>query len=188
MGYTPVSVYRPVSPWLSRPFLRNTPPSALLPWLLDSGSLTARLQQHSQGDFAVRLLRQYWGVPRRDEAEQLGLCQRQVALIREVILQGKQQPWVFARSILPDSSLTGQLRHLRWLDNRPLGALLFRYPHLQRHPIQVARFTSASTMGAEFHAADCLWGRRSTFFIDDKPLLVAEVFLPAFVDSLNPLV
>lgn len=151
-------------------------------WLLDTGSLTQRLVHASDGKFAVQVLRQQLDTPRLSERRVLGLAARRVALIREVILLGDAVPWVYARSVIPLSTLTGRLRRLRHLDNRPLGALLFEDPSMCREPVEVACHTHANTqlpssLGVR---GSPLWGRRSVFRLDQKPLLVSEVFLPGF--------
>jgi chorismate lyase len=149
--------------------------------LLDRGSLTERLIAVSDGQFRVEVLRQRWGVARADEARLLGLKPRQAALIREVILHGKHQPWVYARSILPAKSLNHSLRHLKRLGNKPLGAVLFSDPHLQRSDIEIARL---DPQHLPFGISQAVWGRRSVFFLHGQPLLVSEVFLPDFIAAL----
>lgn len=160
----------------------NLAPNAnLRPWLLDKGSLTAKLIHLSQGDFRVEVVRQVYSRASRSEAEALGIAQQRISLIREVVLMGCNQPWVFARSVLPLSSISGKLRHLRKQGGRPLGAFLFNQPQLVRSPIALALinrhhgYVPATLMGE-----DSLWGRRSIFYVAGKPLLVSEVFLPDF--------
>lgn len=166
---------------------RGQLPRPLAPWLLDEGSLTARLQVHSQGDFEVQLLNQGWGQAKPSELIALKCSSRHKILVREVLLKGKGQPWVFARSLVPYTSLTGRLKALKQLDNKPLGALLFQDPNMHRDPIEVAavhrhhNYVDASVALAEDFE---LWGRRSVFYIDQNPLLVSEVFLPDFIASL----
>ena len=143
-------------------------------WLSDTGSLTARLLELSQGDLKVRVLQQSLEVPAFSERQLLGIGDRKRALVREVILFGANQPWVYARSIVPLTTLTGRLRKLRRLTNQPLGELLFKDPTMRREPVQVACFEPASNINLP------IWGRRSVFKLDNKPLLVAEVFLPDF--------
>jgi len=148
-------------------------------WLLDSGSLTQRLTQASGGEFRVEILRQAILPTYSSEAIVLGIPHRQQALVREVILLGRNTPWVFARSVIPLSTLTGRLRSLSKLDNRPLGALLFQDPNLQRSAMEVARINLQHRyLPPRLKAThpDC-WGRRSRFLLDNKPLLVSEVFL-----------
>ncbi len=165
--------------------LHQRPPRVLHTWLDDGGSLTARLVALSEGQFRVEVLQQYLALPSREEQQALGMARPSRALIREVILMGCNQPWVFARSVLPLSSLSGRLRHLRKQRNRPLGAFLFSQPQLERSPIAVAAFnTHDGYLPASIPCPYPLWGRRSIFALDGKPLLVSEVFLPALCDQL----
>lgn len=158
-------------------------PAELRDWLLDSGSLTRRLQQASDGQLSVQVLSQSVQLPRFSERRALGLAPRKVALIREVLLLGRGVPWVYARSVIPMHTLTGRLRKLRHLDSRPLGALLFNDPAMSREPLEWACIPANKS--ATFHAnlAPCnqpIWGRRSVFKLSAKPLLVCEMFLPDF--------
>ncbi len=119
-------------------------------------------------------------LPRPEEARALGLAPRRFALIREVLLLGGGEPRVFARSVLPVATLTGRMRHLRHLDNRPLGDLLFRNASLKRGEIEVARVPGHRLPAGLVDPAQRLWGRRSVFRLEGKPLLVSEIFLPSF--------
>lgn len=168
-----------------QPFFRLrrplAPDAGLGSWLMDKGSLTAKLIKLSQGDFRVDVVRQVYARASHSEAAALGIAFHHLCLIREVVLMGHNQPWVFARSVLPLSSLSGKLRHLRKQGKRPLGAFLFSQPQLLRSPIALAlinrhhKYVPANLMGEE-----SLWGRRSIFYVAAKPLLVSEVFLAKF--------
>ncbi|OUS17337.1 hypothetical protein A9Q88_03595 [Gammaproteobacteria bacterium 50_400_T64] len=160
-------------------------PSHWRHWLLDRGSLTQRLVAASGGQFRVRILSQAIAKPRRSEAKVLGIANSHLAVIREVILYGKDQPWVYARSVLPLSSLTGRLARLRNLDERPLGAILFADPSMRRSKLELARVQPAKVaLPVELGIFDTpLWGRRSVFYVADKPLLVSEIFLPTFTPA-----
>lgn len=172
---------RPRQPW------HLHPSTALRSWLLDSGSLTAKLQKLSNGHFSVEVLRQVHARASRSEALALGIGFNELCLIREVILRGHHQPWVFARSVLPLRSLTGSLRHLRKQGTRPLGAFLFSQPHLKRSPIALALISGHHAYLPEaLIGANPVWGRRSVFSLADKPLLVSEVFLPGFASAISP--
>lgn len=140
-------------------------------WLLDRGSLTQHLVEASRGHFRVDVVRQLWGRPSRSEARALNIDPRQRVLIREVRLLGHDQPWVFARTIIPASTLTGKQRKLNGLGCRSLGSVLFSDPTMKRGPLQVSRLTQSS--------GEITWARRSLFYLANKPLLVTEVFLPA---------
>jgi chorismate--pyruvate lyase len=158
-------------------------PNSLLPWLLAEGSLTRLLIKASGGDFRVQRIEQGWGRPTRSEAQLLGLPPGRRALIREVILWGRGEPWVYGRSILPVSTLSGDLRRLRRLQNSSLGALLFSYPQLRRAPFQLA-VVDGRTLPGPAQCAQTLWGRRSRFELRQRALIVSEVFLPAFQQHL----
>ncbi|MEH6825412.1 MAG: chorismate lyase [Motiliproteus sp.] len=148
-------------------------PGRLLPghWLLDSGSLTARLVALSGGDFRVEVVAQGWERPNISEALALQIDPRLKVLVREVRLLGCGQVWVHARSLIPATTLTGRHRKLATLGSRPLGEVLFTDPGMQRGAIETARVPLYSP-------ASRAWARRSVFYLDHKPLLVSEVFLP----------
>lgn len=174
--------YREAPRWLpANQFVGGNRPLTAASWLLDTGSLTAHLRRESRGEFHVRILRQYWGVPQLSERRLLGLGDRDWAMIREVLLCCHQQPWVYARSILPLSSMTGHLRRLRGLDSRPLGHLLFADRSMRREPFELCRVRASALPLVELSEDSTeLWGRRSCFVHGDRRILVGEIFLPAF--------
>lgn len=162
-------------------------PPLLRPWLLAEGSLTRLLIAASAGDFRVERVVQEWQRPTLSEARLLELDPSHYALIREVILWGRGKPWVYARSVIPSHSLRGNLRRLRRLHNSSLGALLFRFPQLQRTPFELARIDTnilSVPLRASSAANNTLWARRSRFSIDDRALIVGEIFLDDFVKTL----
>lgn len=145
-------------------------------WLLDQQSLTHKLIKASDNNFRVQRLKQVWAVPNQSEQQALAMRPREVALIREVFLYCNEQPWVYARSVLPYRSLCGPLRFLRFLQHSSLGSELFKYPHLERHGFDIAVVASNELpIKLEPHA---LYARRSVFSLQQNPVLVAEFFLP----------
>ncbi|GHD34976.1 chorismate--pyruvate lyase family protein [Halioglobus pacificus] len=167
-----------------RPEARYT--NAILPprqrrWLLDDGSLTARLISTGAGIFTVTRLFQGWRPPMPSEQRRLRLASRQLALVREVVLSLDSNPVVFARSVFPVASLEGELRHLRKLQNRSLGAILFSHPAMHRTPFELARLPGDSRyIPSALHQSEPAWGRRSCFELGGKSLMVSEVFLEGF--------
>jgi chorismate--pyruvate lyase len=166
-------------------FSSTAMPRALRGWLLDKASLTLRLQQLCPGRFRVRVLSQSWGKPFGNEARVLGMKPGSLALIRQVQLLCGEQAWVYARTVMPVSSLCGRLQRLAHLGTRPLGGMLFADPGMQRGGMELARLGTGQAMhvAATFHLASPpveIWGRRTVFRLADKPLLVSEIFLPAF--------
>ncbi len=173
----PMPVWNPPRHWLTPArHWQLAPPAPVRDWLREPGSLTARLVREAGGDFRVVLLAQYWGRPAPEEARRMGLAPGRYALIREVALLGRGEPWVRARSVLPVTSLVGPGRRLRKLGTRSLGHLLFRDPTLHRGPIEIARLQQAE--GPVF-------ARRSHLVFHGRPVLVAECFLPALLRQLR---
>lgn len=168
--------------WLpANQFVGAQRPLTAAPWLLDTGSLTAHLRRKSGGHFRVQVLSQRWGLPRLSERRLLGMGDRDWGLIREVLLCCHDQPWVYARSILPARSLSGHLRRLRGLDSRPLGHLLFTDRSMRRIPYEICHTAAADLPLCELQdSAAMLWGRRSCFVFGERPIMVSEIFLPDF--------
>jgi chorismate--pyruvate lyase len=157
-------------------------PENLGSWLGDDGSLTRKLVALSKDQFEVQVLRQEVATPGAAEANALKMTQQTPVMIREVVLKGRGRPWVFARSILPMTTMTGRLAGLRTLSNQPLGELLFQDPSMTREALEAACLPARilSVPAALAAGDEPLWARRSVFFLDQKPLLVSEVFLSEF--------
>ncbi len=175
-------LYEPV--WRVRlRMFAQTVPTEMLDWLFDRGSLTRRLQIACGEDFRVELLEQRWQRPMLNEAMRLGVSPDRRALIRQVYLFCHNRPVVYARTVIPLSTLSGAERHLACLGNRPLGAVLFGTSNMSRDEMEVAcirpaqRIFAPATQVLAFEP-ESIWGRRSVFYLAHKPLLVSEVFLP----------
>ncbi len=154
-------------------------------WLFDTGSLTARLIDHCPGTFSVRVLSVKRETPTPDEIDVLGMRPRSLAIVRQVQLYCDDTPLVYARTIIPVSSLRGPLRGLVQLGNRPLGALLFSDPCMQRLPMEVAALSVKSPIHrlTGYSGKQPISGRRSVFIMKKQKLLVSEFFLPGLVDG-----
>lgn len=152
-------------------------------WLRDHGSLTKAIVGRCDGRFRVEVLLQCWGKPLASERKLLGMRAGEVAIIREVKLLCNDGAWVFARTLIPVSSLRGKARQLAFLGNKPLGAVLFSSPSTRRKKIQYARLDNRHALYAQAcshsdHETEDLWGRRTLFEYAGKPILVNEIFLP----------
>ncbi|MBU0500564.1 MAG: chorismate lyase [Gammaproteobacteria bacterium] len=161
----------------------DAPPVGALDWLQDAGSLTQRLRAACGGVFSVHVRRQEWSRGYPGEAKLLGIKPFRAALVREVELRCNGRAWVFARTLIPISSLRGAARRLKMLGNRPLGAVLFADPSLTRGETQFVYLTPGQSLFESAVAGlsakpDGLWGRRTLFHLAGKPLLVNEIFLP----------
>jgi chorismate lyase len=152
-------------------------------WLTDRGSLTRRLQMYCPR-FGVERLKQSMARPNQDEYIPLGLFPGRNALIREVLLKEADLPLVFAHSVIPLAGLSGPWVALSGLGNRPLGAALFSNPRIDRLALAFKRVDRRHPLyqDAARHVAEpppALWARRSLFSLENQPILVTEVFLPA---------
>lgn len=182
------------------------PPREIASWLLEPGSLTARLRHQFGAAFKVVLLGQSWQRPFIEESCSLGLASGQRSIVREVCLQNGDIPLILARSIIPAKTLHGADRRLGNLGTQPLGHILFSDPRLKRLQLEItqlgctsvvddsdqsgraARLTCPSrtlTTGKPSgliteHGDDSgrVWGRRSLYSLGGgHKLLVAEFFL-----------
>ncbi|KDM92346.1 chorismate--pyruvate lyase family protein [Photobacterium galatheae] len=136
-------------------------------WLHEQGSLSRRFARYCH-QFSVRLLGQH---PLRAQALKPG--ERQMlgdvdCLERCVLLEGDGVPWVFARTLIPLPTLTGDEHDLAQLGDLPLGYRVFTDQSARRDALQLAQ---TSLEGKR------LWARRSRLWVKEKPMLVAELFL-----------
>ncbi len=157
--------------------------------LFDPGSTTARFKQISP-HFKIRVLQQQWQQPQSSEILFLQMVPRTRALIREVEIVLHDVVWMVARTVIPATTLTGSQRRLiDQLDERPIGKLLFSDPHLKRTEYEVALLTPAHKEYAPLahlkFISDPIWVRRSLFYLDHKPLMLIEYFLPPLVEELR---
>lgn len=172
----------------ARAQLRFCIPGPVRNWLLDEGSLTRLVIRNCPQRFRVRVLYQGWRRPQPGERRVLRMSVAGAVFIREVELYCGSRPWVFARTLIPAGTLRGGARRLAHLRDRPLGAVLFADPRVLRGRLEVAELlpehllfrAAAERLGS---VPGSLWGRRRVFHVDDKPLLVNEIFLPDLPDS-----
>lgn len=174
--------------WLNKPIQANK----LQPWLIDNNSLTARLLLRFR-KFAVEPIAVKYAKLVQEEAALLRQPSYQVALIREVLLMGDNQPVVFAHSVLPRASLRGAWNGLGKLGNQPLGATLFANPKVRRTALSYKKLTPGHvlyqhatrhlTQNIEVRKPSYLWARRSIFSLSCANIMVTEVFLPQLLET-----
>ncbi|SDI13594.1 chorismate--pyruvate lyase family protein [Propionivibrio dicarboxylicus] len=175
-----------------KPWRRHWPgprrPAAFRQWLLDDGSLTARLQR--RGKFSLRVVAQGLATPTADEAALFGLGPTQQARIREVVLSVDGTPLVFAHTVLPTQPRGPLTRWIARLGNRSLGSMLFRHPGFSRTPLLCQPIDRRGNLHRRAVEAlgiapdTTLWARRSSFAFATQRLLVTEIFSPALWSAL----
>ena len=164
--------------WQSPSDLATPPTPEQLPWLLDEHSLTQRLTELSEQQFAVQPLAEGWQVLRADECLALNVPIGSEGWVREVYLLGAGIPWVFARSVAARAELERAGVDLASLGRRSLGELLFSEWAFARGELTLCQYPPLALPAQAQHTG--LWARRSCFSRASLGVLVAEVFLPAF--------
>ncbi len=173
---TPKSVY-------VEDFHRAFSEQGLYPWLMDAGSFMQRLERHGITDAAIRILQEGWDVATAEELAALNFSAEDKMWVREVIIASGDVTWMYARTVIPQATLTGKEQELQRLETRSLGSILFKYKNLQRSQFEIFALDQESLEHQRIshytNAAHIeLWGRRSTFFLGKKTLLLTEVFFP----------
>lgn len=170
-------------PLFEEPSSDDTPFDPLLRnWLLNTGSLTERLQANCH-KFAVQLLGQQEGDISKEESQflygQFGDAHEKTQ-VREVFLTGNSANWVFARSLLPCSFLDNEMDELTHLGTKPLGKIIFNDPRFVRQGFQLVEcpVKCKTLRNLNIVSKHACWGRRSLFQFKSYRIMVAEIFLP----------
>ncbi|MBF4424385.1 chorismate lyase [Vibrio anguillarum] len=137
-------------------------------WLLEQGSLSRMLEAQCQ-QLSVELLHNKLVEAEKLQGDEMALLSDEACLLRQVVLRGDQQPWVLGRTLIPQSSMLGQQYDLARQGDIPLGLTVFRAEHVKRDALQV---------GWAMMEEGPLLARRSRLWMNNKPMLVAELFLP----------
>jgi len=159
--------------------------------LLEPGSLIKHLEKFSPQEISLSLEAQLWKRPHPDESKLLDLRSGGYGLLRESFLTCDAHPWVYARTIIPPRTLLGSRRLAHW-GNKPLGYYLFSDKLTYRDKIEIARIKTSNIpyepiYNLAIEEDNLLWGRRSIFYIRNKPLLLIEILLPEAIKCINSL-
>lgn len=159
----------------------HTCPEKMQSWLYDHNSLTLKLESLSKA-FHVEVKQE---INIKSSLQLSGYFNDEKdILVREVLLFIDNIPVVFAQTEIPLSTLTDEQKALAEIGNTSLGKLLFQDPSMLRGQIEVTSFSENSPLHEFCQSIDqetdkILWARRSLFYVNNKPLLVSELFLPA---------
>jgi len=159
----------------------HTLPESVQSWAYEAGSLTQRLRDYYGNTITVIILFHQWRTPFLSERRQLHLPLSRFSLIREVMLHTNGKPLLLARTIIPEETIKVAHRNLAHLGTRPLGEVIFSYPDLERVTmdltlIRPTDWTAQTQQKA--HINQTIWGRRTVYAIQKRPMLVSEFFLP----------
>lgn len=178
--------------WKDANLIGNTSLSAnLRKCLLDTGSLIKHLEIYSPEKISLALEAQSWGKPYPEESKILNLRNGGYGFLRETFLMCGSNPWVYARTIIPPRTLLGSRRLAYW-GTKPLGYYLFSDKLTYRGKIEISALKTSSIpyypiYNLAIEENSTLWGRRSIFYLKNKPLLLTEIFLPEAIKCISSL-
>jgi chorismate--pyruvate lyase len=150
------------------PALFRFPSAWVSAWLLAEGSLSLSLNAHCQ-QLSVKLLKNQWLENDRLTGQEASLLPDEACLLRQVILAGDEVDWVLGSTLIPRSSAQDTDYDFTQQGELPLGVTIFRAENVKRDRLQVANIMADGR---------CLFARRSRLWMDHKPMLVTEIFLP----------
>ena len=134
-------------------------------WLLEEGPITKRIK--SNKEFKLKLIQDE--VSAVDESEKQFINYNSTNIrVREVLLFGDEIPMVFARTIIPNSTIKEGLADLGTLGNKPLGDILFEKDVFLKEDVLYASFMNEDKL---------FWGRKRKYSVKGYPFSVMEVFL-----------
>lgn len=152
--------------------------SPLNQWLFDHDSLTKRLLNQCT-NFEVHVLA---NTKNNVSVDERAMFENEHIHCREVLLICDGVAQVYARTLMPESTLTHANEKLKTLNNSSLGDILFNDPSMTRSHIEICQTTSSPLQVFSQQLAlpqrNIIWGRRSMFHLSNYPLSVTEFFLP----------
>jgi chorismate lyase len=152
------------------------------PWLIGKGLLSVRMKAVCGERFSLRLVDQWTGLLSPAQKSALR-SPDDAALFRDVEMCSRDAVWVFAQTIMPDSTLCAH-PWLAELGETALGETLSDLSGVERSSYEYAWLpvtepvTARALRDAEIKPAG-LWARRSRVSLRGAPLLMQELFLPA---------
>lgn len=144
--------------------------------LLETLSLTDKFKSQ-YADVQVTILAQGWDYPLNYERIQLNLPLGQKTWVRCVMLSSKDQPLLYARTIIPNLTRANPWFGLKKLGNQPLGEVLFSLKQIKRSSFSIQKSTNDWPHLYPLNKPRSLLARHSTFLNQGSLLLLTEVFL-----------
>ena len=137
----------------------------IISWLNEPGSITSRIKSFS--NFRLKLLRDGPGEVNAAE-DDLIISNYKENNIREVVLFSDEEPFIYAKSILPLETIRLGLSALGNLNKNPLGDILFSNPEIKKKYMLFAKFESNKRI---------FYGRKGIYTVKGYPFSVCEIFL-----------
>jgi chorismate--pyruvate lyase len=165
--------------WLAFDECRERVPPSLVLWLAEPGLLTARVRAACGEATRLRMLRLEPAPLDLALARRLGVDDV-TCLLREIEFTCGTRRWIFAQSVLPQSTVR-QHPWLRDLGDRGLGESLNAVADVRREPLEFLELPASHPLARAAGAVESsapLWARRAVYRLGGWPILVQEVFLP----------
>ena len=165
------------------PKLLKEVPKSLRAWLVEPSCLTHHLKA---ADPIFDLERLSQDVTEFDIQEARLLAESKPSkngVVRQVLLKLNGQAKVYARVLIPETTLTQMGQRIDTLKDLPIGEnLLFNNPKVKRQPFMFRKITTDDPLYASafkyLKTTEALWARCSVFNYEGHPLLITEVFAP----------
>lgn len=161
-------------------------PHALNSWLNEQKSLTQRLRT-TWSNVNVTVLLENKQPPFIVESQYLHTPRHHYHLVREVMLHSNSKPLIFARTIIPPMSFKIAQGALTRLKTKPLGEVLFSTQSLKRQLIGITHIEPmlwSNNIQKRYPINMPVLGRCTCYYLDNKPIIVNEFFLPTLFEKL----
>ena len=155
-----------ISPWTTIESIESKVNTSILSWLLESGPITNRIKLSQE--FELELLNGEIDEISKEEELFLNSVSKTFR-VRRVILLGNKTPVVYAKSVIPTSTIENGLSSLGKIGNAPLGDILFTPGVFTKLDMVCASFLSKEK--------NVYWGRKIKYSVNSEPISVMEVFL-----------
>jgi chorismate--pyruvate lyase len=155
-----------ISPWTSIESIESKVDASILSWLSESGPITNRIKLSQE--FELELLNDEIDEISKEEELFLNSVSKTFR-VRRVILLGNNTPVVYAKSVIPSSTIENGLSSLGKIGNAPLGDILFTPGVFTKLEMVCASFLSKEK--------NIYWGRKIKYSVNSEPISVMEIFL-----------
>lgn len=155
-----------ISPWTSIESIESKVDPSIFSWLSESGPITNRIKLSQK--FELELLNDEIDEISKEEKLFLNTVS-ETFRVRRVILLGNNTPVVYAKSVIPSSTIENGLSSLGKIGNAPLGDILFTPGVFTKLEMVCASFLSKEK--------NVYWGRKIKYSVNSEPISVMEVFL-----------
>jgi chorismate--pyruvate lyase len=155
-----------ISPWTTIESIESKVNTSILSWLLESGPITNRIKLSQE--FELKLLNDEIDEISKEEELFLNSVSKTFR-VRRVILLGNKTPVVYAKSVIPTSTIENGLSSLGKIGNAPLGDILFSPGVFTKLDMVCASFLSKEK--------NVYWGRKIKYSVNSEPISVMEIFL-----------